>query len=288
MLASGSPLVRAWLSLPSRPRRWTEAVDRIHGALSGNVIGIFGIVAINATCTSTFLGLVGVPWFLPLGLFSGLASLVPYVGALAAGVLLAGVAWASSGLWPAVATIGYYLVYQQLENHLIAPVVYRRAVSVNPLVILVSALLLGEVFGIAGAVLAVPIAATAQIVARELLAARRERRRRARGRDRARRTGGGAAARGSCAGRVAGATGVGGGARGWASAGSAGLLSGRVGRPAAWLTLGSRSRPPTACCCSVDRAPRPTAGRGPGSPRGRSRAARRRARPGRSPRRRIV
>jgi putative heme transporter len=172
MLASGPPLVGAWLSLPSRPRRWRETVRRIHGALAGYVIGVFLIVAVNATLTSTFLGILGVPWFLPLGLFSGLASLVPYVGALAAGLVLAGVAWASNGGWAALATLGYYLVYQQLENHLLAPVVYRRTVSVNPLVILLSALILGEVFGLAGAVLAVPIAASAQIVARELLAAR--------------------------------------------------------------------------------------------------------------------
>ncbi len=175
MLASGRPLVRSWIQAFGERRR--EVVQRtagkIYDSLGAYVAGLGVIVATNAALTSTFLGIVGVPWFLPLGLLSGLSSLVPYVGALVAGALLTLVAFAAGGLWTGIAAAAYVVVYQQLENHLLAPVVYRRSVHVNPVVILLSALFLAEIWGVAGAILAIPLAATVQLIAQEVLRERR-------------------------------------------------------------------------------------------------------------------
>ena len=72
-------------------------------------------------------------------------------------------------------TLGYFLLYGQLEGNVLGPFVFRRTVHLDPLVTLLGVLFLAELLGIAGAVVAVPAVALAQIVLRELLAARRER-----------------------------------------------------------------------------------------------------------------
>jgi predicted PurR-regulated permease PerM len=154
MLASGRPLLAAGLGAASASRR----ARSIHAAL-----------------TTTFLGVLRIPWFLALGLMAGLSSLVPYIGVVIAGTVLVVVAGLSIGWWAAIATLAWVVTYQQVENHIVSPLVYRRALDVNPLVIIVSALILGEVWGIGGAVLSVPITAMGQIVVTEVMRFRRER-----------------------------------------------------------------------------------------------------------------
>jgi predicted PurR-regulated permease PerM len=177
MLASGRPLISAWMdaAAPDMHARYARLLDGLYEAIGGYVTGLAVIVAIHATATTTFLGIADVPWFLALGLMAGLSSVVPYVGVLVAGAILVAVAALSAGLWTALATLAWIIVYQQIENHIVSPLVYRRALDVNPLLLLVAALVLGEVWGIGGAVLSVPIIAVGQIVLVEVLRFRRER-----------------------------------------------------------------------------------------------------------------
>src|SRR5262249_9953681 len=72
-------------------------------------------------------------------------------------------------------TLSYFLLYGQLEGNVLGPFVFRRTVHLDPLVTLLGVLFLAELLGIAGAVVAVPAVALAQIVVRELIAARRDR-----------------------------------------------------------------------------------------------------------------
>jgi predicted PurR-regulated permease PerM len=69
----------------------------------------------------------------------------------------------------------YFMVYGQLEGNVLAPLVFRRTVHVNPLMTLLAVLFCAELAGIVGAVVAVPVAAAGQIVVGELLQLRRER-----------------------------------------------------------------------------------------------------------------
>jgi putative heme transporter len=176
MLASGRRLVSAWIGAasPATRGRYTRLLGRLYDAIGGYVTGLAVIVAINAALSTTFLGVLQVPWFLALGLLSGISSIVPYIGVLVSGAILVVVAGASVGKWAAIATLVFIVVYQQIENHIVSPLVYRRAIDVNPLVILVTALILAEVWGIGGAVLSVPITAVAQIILAEVLRFRRE------------------------------------------------------------------------------------------------------------------
>jgi putative heme transporter len=177
MLASGRQLV--WSALaeakPENRARYASLLTQIYRSLGGYIAGMLLLVLTNALFAGIFLAVIGVPYFLPLALMSGLASVVPYVGALLVGTVLSVVAWANNGIGTGVFTVGYYIAYQQFENHVVAPLVYRRTVNLNPLVILVVALFMTELGGIPGALVAVPLAASAQIVLREVLRARQER-----------------------------------------------------------------------------------------------------------------
>jgi predicted PurR-regulated permease PerM len=177
MLAMGGPLVRAGLAQAKPDRRGTYArvLAEIYDALGGYVRGHLLIVLVQCAATTIVLAIAGLPFYLPLGLASGLASLIPFAGVTIVGTVVSLVAWGTRGLAIGVAIAAYYVVYQQFENHVLYPVVYRRTVKVNPLVIIVAVLFLAEWGGIPGAILAVPLTAAAHIVLGALLRARRER-----------------------------------------------------------------------------------------------------------------
>lgn len=177
MLGAGPQLVFTALARtkPAHRDLVARTLRHMYDALGGYVAGLFAIVLVNATLAGAFLAILGVPYFVPLAILSGLSSLVPFVGAIVAGALLAAVAWASNGAVAGLATVAYYVLYQQFENHVLGPLVYRRTVHLNPLVILLTALFFAELAGIPGALVAVPAAAAAQIVLGEIFRARRER-----------------------------------------------------------------------------------------------------------------
>lgn len=176
MLTSGGSLVRGWIQETSPGRRdwYARVTGRVYHAIGGYVLGLLIIMAINAALTSVFLGVIGVPFFLALGVLSGIGSLVPMVGAFVAGALITGVALATGGLWHGVLAIGYYLAYQLLENHVLSPVIYRRTIHINPLILLAGLLVFAELGGLLAAILSVPVIATGQIILQEVLRARRE------------------------------------------------------------------------------------------------------------------
>lgn len=177
MLVYGGPVVRGVLaeSLPAHRQRYERVLDKVYQAVGGYLSGLAFIGGVNAVCATLFLAVLGVPFFLPLGILSGLGSLIPLLGATAAGVVLALVAYASGGFWDFMAVGIYVTLYQQFENHVLAPVIYKRTVELNPLVTLLGIILFAELAGVLGTFLAVPIVGTCQIVIRELLLLRRER-----------------------------------------------------------------------------------------------------------------
>lgn len=177
MLLFGRDLVRQLFAevKPSRRARTLRVAEKVYDAIGGYLGGILLICSVNATLTTTFLAVTGEPYFLPLGVLSGASSLIPYAGPAFAGALITVVAWVNGGLWMAVGTAVYFVLYGQLEGNVLAPLIFRRTAHVNPLITLVSILFLAELAGIFGAVIAVPLAAAAQIGVRELLAVRRER-----------------------------------------------------------------------------------------------------------------
>ncbi len=114
------------------------------------------------------------PFFLPLGILSGTSSLVPFVGPVVVGAAITLFALITGSGWTALAAAIYFAIYGQLEGNVLAAFIYRRTAHVNPLVTLLAILFLVEFMGMVGAVVAVPVAAAAQIVIAEIVRLCRE------------------------------------------------------------------------------------------------------------------
>ena len=126
--------------------------------------------------------MLGVPFVLVLALLSGFFDIVPLVGATIGGVIVCLVAFAHSTT-AGIAMVIIYNVYQQIENHLIQPLVMKRSVQVSPFITLVAVLVGAALLGLRrGAILAIPAAASIQIALREVLEERRRAHRRRAGR----------------------------------------------------------------------------------------------------------
>jgi predicted PurR-regulated permease PerM len=177
MLIFGGRLINAALAEARAERRETyeDVLRKIYRSIGGYLGGLLLICMLNATLTTTFLAIDRVPFFLPLGILAGCSSLVPYAGPIVAGTGISLIALFTEGIWHGVASGVYFIVYGILEGNVLSPLIFRRTVHVNPLVVTLSILFLGEIAGIMGAIIAVPVVATLQIVLRELLRIRRER-----------------------------------------------------------------------------------------------------------------
>jgi putative heme transporter len=176
MLIFGGRLIRAMLAeaRPEHLATYQDVLGKIYQSIGGYLGGLALICSANATATTSFLAIDRVPFFLPLGIISGMSSMVPYAGPAVVGTAIAIIALLTQGLWHGIAAGIYFIAYGQIEGNLLSPLIFRRTVHVNPLVTTLSILVLGEIAGVAGAVVAVPVIATLQIVVREVLRMRRE------------------------------------------------------------------------------------------------------------------
>jgi predicted PurR-regulated permease PerM len=159
----------AWLErlyglMPARSQaRWRAIGHDIYRTVGGYVTGNLLISLIAGVATTIVLYLVGVPYALALGLLVAILDLIPLAGATFAAIVVTLVALTQS-VTAAVVVLAFFIVYQQLENHLLQPLVYGRTVQLSPLAILISALVGAEVAGVIGALGAIPVAGTIQIL----------------------------------------------------------------------------------------------------------------------------
>ena len=129
----------------------------------GNVV----ISIIAGVAAYTFLLIAGVPYPQVLALWVAFADLIPLVGAtLGAIPTIVFALLHSTGA--GIAAVVFFIVYQQFENHVLQVTVMSRTVNVNPLGILVSVLVGVELFGLLGALLAIPAAGVLQVVVRDI------------------------------------------------------------------------------------------------------------------------
>jgi predicted PurR-regulated permease PerM len=154
-----------------QPEHHAERLQRVLsgvGAAVGNyVMGALAQAFVAAVTTWIVLTVLDVPYAVGLAALTFVLDLIPLVGATIAGVLV-GLVTVFTG-FPTTTIIWaiWAVVYQQIENNLIQPQIQRRAVAVEPIVVLVSVLCGATLAGVLGAVLAIPVAASIQIVIRE-------------------------------------------------------------------------------------------------------------------------
>ena len=176
MVASGRYWIERFLETrhPEQKVRMERALDHI-GRAVGNYVGGALLQATIAGVTSfILLTILGVPFAAPLALVVFFFDLIPLVGATLGAVLVAIVTLFVNFPVALIVWVIYSTAYQQIENYVIQPQIQRRAVAVEPFIVLVAVLFGGTLFGIIGALLAIPAAASIQIAIREWMAYRRE------------------------------------------------------------------------------------------------------------------
>jgi predicted PurR-regulated permease PerM len=160
----------AWLEriygvVPEDERpRWRQVGHDIYRTVGGYVTGNLLISLIAGVASGLMLWIVGVPYAVALGLLVALLDLIPLAGATIAAVLVVLVAIAASGATAAIIVAIFFLLYQQLENHVIQPLVYGRTVQLSPLAVLVSVLIGAQIAGVLGALAAIPVAGALQVI----------------------------------------------------------------------------------------------------------------------------
>lgn len=175
MIFGGRVVKRALVeAVQDRRRRYERVLSNMYRSIGGYIGGLSMLAASEGVATAIFLAVIGVPFFLPLGLLAGFGAFIPLVGAMIAGTLVTIVAFITGGVAKGIAAIVFFLLLQQVENHILAPLVYRKTVDINPAINVVALLVMTELFGILGAVLCVPAVACLQIIVRELFVYRRE------------------------------------------------------------------------------------------------------------------
>jgi predicted PurR-regulated permease PerM len=170
------PMITDWLFGFTRPEtdvRWRPVIENSIQAISSSLIGNIAISIVAATVAGLSAWMLGLPFPLVLAVIAGLLDLIPQVGATIASVILVGVAL-TVGTTEAIVMLVIQLVYQQLENYVVYPIVYRRAVSLSGFTTIVAVLISGSLLGVVGAILAVPFAAVVKIVVHEAGRPRRE------------------------------------------------------------------------------------------------------------------
>jgi predicted PurR-regulated permease PerM len=153
---------------PVRGPRVREIADDVYRSVGGYVRGATTIALIAGAATYVMLTILGVPFAVPLAVLAAFFSLIPLVGATIAGVIIAIVA-ALGADFPrdVIAWSVFFIVYQQIENNVLQPQIFRRTVALHPLVVIVALLVGASLLGVVGAVLAIPIAGAIQIVVKD-------------------------------------------------------------------------------------------------------------------------
>jgi len=173
-------LERFWSLQPEKNRDHRQALaQRMYKVVTGYVNGQLFIASIAGVSTLIMLVIMNaigfsIPFALPLAATVAVLGLIPLIGATLGAVIVVVVALFSSTTAAIVMAI-FFIIYQQIENNVLQPIVQSKSVNMSPLLILISAIIGVSVSGLLGAIVAIPIAASAKIVASDYLRRRDER-----------------------------------------------------------------------------------------------------------------
>lgn len=170
LLLDSRSLFRHFIALfPKGEReRVEDASRRISSKVSAWLAGQLLLGAIIGTTAAIGLWLMGVPYFYVLAVIAAIGEMIPVVGPILAAIPAVAVALTVSPATALFVAI-FFVVQQQIENHLLVPKIMERQVGMSPGFVIIALLIGGSLLGIVGAILAVPTAAIVQVVFQELL-----------------------------------------------------------------------------------------------------------------------
>jgi predicted PurR-regulated permease PerM len=176
MVAAGPRWVESFIRMqrPEHSERIERTLRRIANAVGNYVGGALLQATIAGFSAFIMLTILGVPFAGPLAVVIFVADLIPVVGATIGAILVAIVTAFVNFPIALIIWVIFAVVYQQIENYLIQPQIQKRATKIEAFVVLVAVLFGSTLFGILGAILAIPAAASIQIALHEYMEYRRE------------------------------------------------------------------------------------------------------------------
>jgi predicted PurR-regulated permease PerM len=148
---------------PERQPRWRRIGYDIYRTVGGYVNGNLLISLIAGVTAGIVLFVLNVPYSVALALLVGILDLIPLAGATIAAVIVCAVGFLHT-LVSGIVLVVWFIVYQQIENHFLQPVIYGRTVKLSPLVVLIAVLVGAKLAGVIGALGAIPLAGAIQIL----------------------------------------------------------------------------------------------------------------------------
>ena len=175
LLLDGKRFVEAGLNhfTSSQRPRLQRMLDQSAAAVSGYITGNLVISLVAGIAAFIVLKILGVPYSLTLALVIAVFDLIPLIGATIGALIVIIVGFLVSPVTGVILVV-YFLVYQQIENNVLQPLVYGRRVHLHPIVVFLAAVAGAQLLGILGALLAIPVAEIIRILGVEWLAFRAE------------------------------------------------------------------------------------------------------------------
>ena len=174
LLLDGGRIVNFLLAQvrPSHQERVRYIAADIYSATGGYVAGALTLATAAGISTYILLSILDVPFAVPLAVLMAFFDLIPLVGSTIGGVLVALVTLFADFPQDTIVWVVFVVVYQQFENSVLQPLVYRRAVNLHPLAVITAILIGSTLLGVLGALVAIPIAAALQIMLKDIWANR--------------------------------------------------------------------------------------------------------------------
>ncbi|MDQ3086623.1 MAG: AI-2E family transporter [Actinomycetota bacterium] len=176
MLLEGPRMIQGGLGLlaPQTRVRYERVGNEIYKTINGYVTGNLLISLVAGVVSTAVLFGVGSDYAIALGLLVAILDLIPLAGATLAAIIVSTVVLIETDWVRGVIVAGFFLAYQQFENHVLQPLVYGRTVELSPLTVLLAVLIGAQLAGVLGALMAIPVVGTLLAISRELLHYRRE------------------------------------------------------------------------------------------------------------------
>jgi predicted PurR-regulated permease PerM len=170
LLLDGGRIVNFLLAQvrPHHQERMRAVAADIYGATGGYVAGALSLATAAGLSTYILLSILNVPFAVPLAVLMAFFDLIPLVGSTIGGVLVGVVTLFADFPGDTIVWVVFVVVYQQVENSVLQPLVYRRTVNLHPLAVITAILIGSSLLGVLGALVAIPIAAAIQIALRDV------------------------------------------------------------------------------------------------------------------------
>jgi predicted PurR-regulated permease PerM len=171
---------RAWRSvldaMIDEERTWGERIgENFLRAVGGYVRGNLAISVVAGIASYIVLKIMGVPYAETLAVLVAVLDVIPLVGATIGAVIVCIVGFALGGAVDGIVLVVYFVLYQQFENNVLQNVVYSKTVALSPLIVFIAALIGAALGGIVGVLLAIPLTSAGWVLAKDLIALRRDR-----------------------------------------------------------------------------------------------------------------